>query len=195
MTKKEIRKTATAKINEGKTHQQVFDELRESSRLPGERIAKVIRYIPTSDSKQKYKVPNVVLGTILIITALLKIISSIPIIIDMEYDPYLLVILILLVPSINIILAVGVLQFKSNYYRLVVILTILGILRSVKYLKDIQFNTALLVDFGFIVILIGLGSYLGSKLIVDYKVKSVRYISDDGRQKIRQDILFLDHKQ
>jgi hypothetical protein len=42
MTKKEIRKLATSKIQEGKTRQQVFEEIKEETKQASENISIMI---------------------------------------------------------------------------------------------------------------------------------------------------------
>jgi hypothetical protein len=82
MTNKEIRKLAEEKISQGKTRQQTFDEIKEETKQSSEKVAKIIRFIPTLDSRERYKIANTILGIILLLTVFLKILAGIPIILQ-----------------------------------------------------------------------------------------------------------------
>ncbi len=67
MTKKELRKLAKQSILDGNTQQETFEKLREISKLPGEDLANIIRFVPSLQTRKKYNTLNVVLIVILFI--------------------------------------------------------------------------------------------------------------------------------
>lgn len=190
MNKKEIKKSAISKIKEGKTRQQAFEEIRDETKESAEDIAKIVRFIPTLQARKKFKIANTILGIILILTVLIKMLAGLPIILELGGAQYLP--LLLLLPIINIILTIGVFRYNGSYYRLVIFLTIIGLLNSMKYIIGEEFDPLILIDLGIAGVLIGLSSYLGNKLVSSYDLTKVKHKTDSGKVRIKQVIRFND---
>lgn len=72
MRSNELRKLAEQKIQEGKSHQETFEELKEETKVNPVKIAKIVRYIPTLKNREKYKSAQTLLIVFLGITILFK---------------------------------------------------------------------------------------------------------------------------
>ncbi len=189
MTKKELRKLAEQKIKEGKSRQKAFEELKEESKNKSEEIAKIIRFIPTLENRQKYKVAQTILIVALGITILFKMLAGLPIVIEkgINWLP-----IILLMPIINIALTYGIATYKGQYYRLVGIFTILGLLRSLQDIIGETFDPLILIDLGIAGALIVLGFYLNSKMVSEYQTVKEKYTNQQGQTRLRNKIKFVD---
>ncbi len=172
MTKKELTKSAEQKIKEGKSRQETFEELKEESKNKSEEIAKIVRFIPTLENRQKYKAAQIILIVLLSVTILFKMFAGIPIIIEngIKWWP-----IIFLLPIINIALTYGIVTYKGQYYQFVGIFTILGLLRSFQNISGTTFDTLILVDVGITGGLIGLGFYLNSKMVSEHKTVKEKF--------------------
>lgn len=189
MTKKELRKLAEQKIKEGKSRQVTFEELKEESKNKSEEIAKIVRFIPTLENRQKFKTAQTILLVALGITILFKMLAGLPIVIEkgINWLP-----IIFLMPIINIALTYGVATYKGQYYRLVGIFTILGLLRSLRDIIGTTFEPLILIDLGIAGVLIGLGFYLNSKMVSEYQTVKEKYTNQQGQTRLRNKIKFVD---
>jgi predicted RNase H-like HicB family nuclease len=187
MTKKEARKAAKQSILDGKTKQETFETLKETSKLPTEDLAKIIQSIPSLNARQKYKTLNVVLIVLLSLTVLFKMLSGIPIVIQngIKWFPILFIL-----PIINVLLLWGVATFSAGSHRFVAIFTILGLLRSLGDLIGKPFEPLMLIDLAIAAGLIGLGFYLNSKLCPDFLTVKERYQNNQGQDRMRNVIKF-----
>jgi hypothetical protein len=165
MTKKEVRKAAKQSILDGKTKQETFETLKETSKLPTEDLAKIVQSIPSLQARQKYKMPNMILIGLLTLTVLFKMMAGIPIIIEngIKWFPVLFIL-----PIINILLLIGAATYTQNSHKWVAVFTILGLLRSLSDILGQPFEPLIIIDLTIAAGLIGLGFYLNSKLCPDY---------------------------
>lgn len=189
MTKKEIRKIASTKLNEGKKRQQVLTEMAEETDVPVADIARILRYMPSRRTKKKYKLVNSLLLTILMLTVILKFIVGIPIVIQngIQWLPVLL-----LIPLINIILCYEVATYKGYIYKWVAIYPVLPLLKLLPTLFTNGVDFFKTIDLVIVGLLIFLGLYLNKKFAADYKTKREYYINDLGQRRGRDVIFFND---
>ena len=127
MTKKAIQTQAKQKIKEGKSHQETFNELKLESKLDTKELAGIIRYIPTLKNRQKYRRPQTVLIAILCLTILFKLLPGFSIVVEKGWN---FLPLLLIFPIINIILTYGIINYKGQYYRTIIIFSILSFLKN-----------------------------------------------------------------
>jgi len=189
MTKKEVRKAALQSILDGKTKQETFETLKETSKLPTEDLAKIIQSIPSLQARQKYKTLNMILIGLLSLTVLFKMMAGIPIIIEngIKWFPVLFIL-----PIINILLLIGVATYSQSSHKWVAIFTIFGLLRSLSDILGQPFEPLIIIDLTIAAGLIGLGFYLNSKLCPDYSTVKERYQNNQGQDRLRNVIKFND---
>ena len=187
MTNKEIRKHATERIEEGKSRQEVFEELSETVKMAKDDLAKIIRFIPSLELRKKHKVAHVTLLILLGISVLFKMFAGIPLVIKNGIN-WLPIIFIL--PIINIILLYLIGNYRGENYKFVGIMGILGLTRSLQSLTEIASNPLIIVDFAFILLTIGLGFYLNSVMVPEFKTVKQKYTDENGKTKIRSRIKF-----
>lgn len=187
MKLKEAAKIARKQISEGKTRQETFDTLMASNNLPSVEFATIIQAIPSVQARNKYKTANVILTTLLILTIVFKLITGIFFV--MENGLMTLPVLLLL-PLLNIYLLWGVLNYRPGTHRVVGILAILGILRSLQHVIGQPFDPLLFLDFSIAAGLIGLGFYLHNKLHPVYRTVRESYQNSEGHELVRNAIKF-----
>ncbi|MCG8699236.1 MAG: hypothetical protein MI922_14370 [Bacteroidales bacterium] len=187
MTKKELKKIALAKIQEGKTRQETLDEMQSETQSTRVDIAKILKFIPPLKTREKYQIFNSVLLFVLILTAGFKILAGIPIIIEngIKWLPILFIL-----PMLNLVLAYGVAKFMGEYYRLIAILTILSLLRSLGGIDLTDIYS--LMDLIIAGLLIFLSFFLKAKFATDYESKREYYTNDLGENRGRDIISFND---
>lgn len=186
MTKKEIKDIARKNILDGKTKQETFNILNETSELPIEDLAKIVESIPSLQARKKYRLLNIILILILSITVLLKLLLGLPLLIEngIKFLPVFLIL-----PIINMFLLWGVITFKAGSHKFVAILTILGVLRSLNKLIH-NVDISMLIDITIALSLIGLGFYLNSVFYKGYTIDSEYYEDSDGQNKKKNIITF-----
>jgi len=187
MTKGELSKIALTKIKDGKSRQETLEEMHTETQTSRAELAKILKYLPPLKTRERYKVLNAVLLFLLLLTALFKILTGIPIVLDngIWWLPVLF-----FLPILNIILIYGVAKFKGKYYKPVAILTILGFLRSLKGIDAMDMY--LLIDLLIAGFMVFLGFFLKSKFAGDYETTREYYINDMGENRGRDVISFRD---
>ena len=189
MTKKEVRQLAKQKIKEGKTQQQTFEEIKETSDRPSEEIANIVKQIPTLAARQKNKTLNYVLIGLLALTILSKMLAGIPIALQ---DGIKSLPIIFILPIINILMLWGVSTYSVGAHRVTGFLSLLALLRSLGDILGKPFEPLVLVDLVLIGGMLFLGFYLNNKLTPGYDIVKEKYTDSQGRTKLRNKIKFED---
>jgi len=192
MKKSEIRKIAEDKINSGMSHQEVFNELKETIDEPLNKIANILKTIPKPKKIKEYKIAHLVLFGVLIITILSKMLIGVGFVIEngLKTAP-----LIFILPIINIFLLYGITKYKTQYYQFVGIFSLLSITRIMRTfnldnLDKLDFY-GIIFSFLILVILIGLGFFLYSEMSSKFKIEKETYITKKGIKRKRDKYVFL----
>ncbi len=124
---KEFQTIVNQKLDDGYSKQQVYDELSDSYfDQNGLRIQ--LALIPYPVNKNRVKLLNNILLSMLVLTVLYKLLLAI----DLIHTTSLSMLpLAMIYPVINIALAYGVYKYSSSAYNYVVMLTLMGALRLV----------------------------------------------------------------
>ncbi len=165
--KKEVQKAAEQSILSGKSKQETFETLKETCELSTEDLAKIIQTIPSLDAREKYRSLNTVLLSILILTVFFKIIAGLPI---LTYYGIRWLPILFFLPAINIILLIGVANYKQGSHKWVSIVAIISLLRLMVDVMRKPFEAAMLIDVVIAFALIVLGFYLNSRLYPKYLI-------------------------
>ncbi len=189
MKKREIRKLAEQKIKEGKTRQQTYEEIKKDSKEKSEVIAKIVRFIPTLENREKYKIPHTILIMVCLLTIIFKMLAGIPIVIErgINWLP-----IIFLFPIINIIFTYGLITYKGQYYRLVAIFTIIGLLRSLQYIFGSPFEPLIVLELAIALTLTGLGFFLNKRMVSEHELVKEKHTNNEGQLRLRNKIKFID---
>ena len=185
MTKKEVKKIAEKLILNGKTKQDIFENLKVSSNVHLEELADIIRSIPSIKSRQKYKTLNLLLFVVLFIDILYSIFYKIPIINNPE-DKWDLILYLL--PIYNIILLYKILRFKAGSYNLVGTVAIIGLLSTIGRVHS--YEPVLVIDFVLTTSLVWMAFYLNSKLFPAFSIIKENYQNENGDGRLRKTIQF-----
>lgn len=168
ITKKELLKLVEERLNQGVEKHELCKELTASIRsnnLDSDTIPKTIALFPDSELKEKYKKTNTFLFVLLFLTAILKVLGAIPLIIDLKLVGLLL---LLFLPLLNLWFAFEVKKNRAYIYKIIGIMAIAGIFNSLSHMDEI--GIWVLLD----VILWGmisfLGFRLGKKMFPNYKL-------------------------
>ena len=194
MTKKEVRKVVNQRIFIGKTKQEIFDELKDISKLSTKDLAKIIQKTPSLKAKKKYKTSYIVLKIMLVLTIIFKLKMGIQIIIEDEIKNVFQIILILsIIPIINTLLLIGVSKYRPNSFKLAAIFTFLGLYQYMR--SGIVFEEVgaiifldLFIHLGIIV----LALHLDYKFFPKYLTNKELYHNTQGEEKVRQVIKFVE---
>ena len=189
MTKKEIRKVANQSILNGKTKQEIFEALKETSYRTPEDLAKIIRTVPSLQARKKYKALNITLIVIFSLTILFLALAGISSIISNEIMRLSIVFIWLIV---YIALLIGVTRYKSGSYWWIALCTILGLIRFLGIMLTGSFTPLSLIDLAIHIGVIWIGLYLHSKLFPAYLTVKERYQDSQGQSRIRNVIKFED---
>jgi hypothetical protein len=167
-TKKELNKLAGQLIQSGKTKQEAFEEL-SNQYYESDTIARIIGSIPSQETKQKFKVINNVLFILLIVSAVLKVISVIPLLLDTMTGG---IIVMLIAPLINIFFAVHVKKMRGEIYLALGILATAGILKTLQNVLEV--GPIALIDTTVIVAICILAFYIKSKAFPNFGFSGIK---------------------
>jgi len=189
MTKKEVRKVANQSILNGKTKQEIFEELKETSYRSEIDLAKIIRKITSLQAKKRYKALNITFIVLFSLTILSLMLAGISIIINNEIMRLPIIIIWL---TIYIVLLIGVTRYNPKSYWWIAMCTILGLIRFLGVMLIEPFKPLSLIDLAIHIGVIWLGLYLHSKLFPAYLTVTERYQNSQGQVKLRNVIKFED---
>ena len=189
MTKKETRKIAKRNILDGKSKQDTFDELRLVCKLPQEELGKIVRQISSLETRQKYRVLNIVLIVLLTLTIVFKMLSliSIETASGFSFTPLIMISIL-----INVLMLLGVSSFHHSVYKVTAILGILALPNMLIVITKPHFDTLYLIDLAMIASFIFLGFYLNSKLFPNYWTEKEIYQNEFGENRMRYILKFQD---
>lgn len=188
MTRKELRKAAEQMVQAGMGRQQVFNELRVQSGLPEEKVAQVVRYVPSLESRERYMTAQAMLIGLLVLTIVIKLgIALLQVIqVGLAWTPF-----IFLLPLINIALLYGVVTYRGRAYHFVGLFAFFTLTRIV---FDLNSSTSwfVWVDVAIAAALLGLGYFLNSKMVPGYQEVKEKYVNAEGQERLRNVIQFPD---
>ena len=161
-SKKAYAKVAT-QISQGKTKLEIFDDLKKTFGHD-DSLAKIVGSFPDTSLAIKYRKVNILLFYILLFSALLKVAMSIPLILSLSVFALPL---LLIIPILNLYFAFEVYKKRGYIYRILGILAIAGIFKSIDNIHLINiitiFNVLLMATIS------TLSFYLGKKMFPNYK--------------------------
>ncbi len=188
-SKRAIRKTAEQQVLSGQSRQQVYEELRPSSGLPDEDLANIIRYIPSLEARKRHQAAQTALIGLLVLTVLLKLLAAFGLVL-MNGDKMLP--WVLLMPAVNMVLAIGVAMHRGAAYKAVAVLTIIGLLQSTARIFSSPL-WAILLELVLAAALIGLSLFLLKRMVPDHTTVKERYINANGQERLRNVIRFKEY--
>jgi len=175
-SKKELNKLAIQLIEQGKTKQETFEEL-SSQYYESDTIARIIGSIPTLEIKQKFKTVNNILFLLLIVSAILKVVSVLPLILDTVTGG---IAVMLFVPLINIFFAIQVKKMRGEIYLALGILATAGILKTLQSL--IEVGPIALIDTAIVTAICILAFYIKSKAFPNFGFSGIKKGKDGQYQ-------------
>jgi hypothetical protein len=185
MRKREIRKLARAKAQEGMDRQQIFTELQQEVKARPDELADVVRYVIPLAVRKQHKVAQGMLIGLLAFSVAVKVMLVIGLftadVEEVGRFPWLL-----LLPVLNIWLLYGVVTHRGENYRMVALFSVISL---TQLLRGID-GPLVWVDLLFAVSLLALGWYLDRKLTPAYLEKKEKYLSADGQPRLRKLISF-----
>lgn len=187
MTKKELKKIASKKIDEGKSRQVTFLEMIEELEENKKVIANSLEFLPPNQTKENYKMFNSLLLLALIVTVIFKLFIGVNMVLEngVKYLPILLIL-----PALNTYFAYSVAKFRIEIYKWLGIMMILSIWRS-GFLGN-EVDLYFIFDFVLFGIIIFLSFYLKSKMASGYETKREYFTNENGENRGMDVIYFED---
>ena len=178
MTKLQIRKLARQKAKEGKSRQQIYNEIVKETGEWNERVAKIVRYVPSQNMRDKYRTVNNILAAVMCLMGIAPLIVLVDL--YLQYGrPEILAIGIIL-PGIFIWSAVRIYMFHTNQYTATIGIFVLFILRARDWHLE---QEAFLIGLAVALFQLGLGLYLFFKVASNYKVVETTKLVDGVEKK------------
>ena len=188
MKRSAVSKLINEQIQSGKTRQETFEELKEID-YDKKKLRDLVRYTPTLDSREKYKMVNLTLAAILLIFGIIKVIVGVSMLEGIGAPVILLAILIF--PLIDILFAVAVLRWRGRVYNGIMLLTGLGLMRSFKEFEGMN-TLEIALGVGSAVLVIGVAAYLSLKVVPSAKETKVKITLENGKEKLVTKLVFSD---
>lgn len=190
MTASEQRKLIRTKIEAGATPQQVYDELLGSSIVPNEKLADLVRYTPTKERRQQYRMMNLALLALLVLAIAWKLGVEIPAALNGRA--------VALLPSVVFcigyaITLIGVAKYWRRFQGLAGLMAFFEVMRQATTPVDID-NPYLLAPLLVLVVIAVLGINLQRKLTLTpaYIMLKEPYLNAEGQQRLKQVVRFGD---
>lgn len=168
MTRREIRKAAQAQVEAGLGRQAVYDQLSvQGTGLESEKLARIVRYVPSLAARQHYKVPHSILLVLLWLSAVGKSLFGLSIAMEQGWDRWYLA---LWLPAITIALSVAVAMYRTRAYNTLAVLASIGLLKYITRTDWAHFDPWNTIDLAVAGGIIGLSWYLFFKVASNYEV-------------------------
>lgn len=189
VTKKDIRKLVLHKIEEGKSQQEIFEEIKQEVRNPAREIAQQVRSIATLDKRNNYKTAHAVLVILLAIIVLFKVLTGVFVVIEngIRWTP-----MIIAYPFIYIIILYGVIKYRGFYFKFAAAFLLVGNLKPLLQLFTEGFKPMLVIDLIFAAVVVALCIYLSKKMFPDFKAIKEKYTNSNGQNRLKLKIIFSD---
>jgi len=187
MTKKQIRKLVLLKVKEGKSQQEIFEEIKQQVRKPANEIAQLVRNIATLKNRDKYKVPHAILVLLLSVIVLFKLIAGVLVVLENGWSWWPM---IFIYPFLNILITYGILTYKGAYFRFAIVLMSFGLIGILLRLFTDSFEPIVLIDVVIAASIIGLCLYLNKNMFPDFKTIKEKYNNTEGKTRLRLKITF-----
>jgi hypothetical protein len=162
ISKKETLQLITERIEKGESKNEIYNVL-SSEYYDSELIAKLTAIFPDKELKEQFIGINKVLFYLLIVTAILKVLSVFPLLIE---KPAIGFFVMLIVPILNIWFASEVKKTRGHIYRILGLLAIAGIFNSLGQIQEI--GIWVLFDIILLAIISGISFYIGKKMFPNY---------------------------
>lgn len=187
VTKKDIRKLVLHKIEEGKSQQEIFEEIKQEVRNPAREIAQQVRSIATLDKRNNYKTAHAVLVILLAIIVLFKVLAGVFVVIEngIRWTP-----MIIVYPFIYIIILYGVIKYREGYFKFAAAFLLVGNLKPLLQLFTEGFKPMLVIDLIFAAVVVALCIYLSKKMFPDFKAIKEKYTNSNGQNRLKLKIIF-----
>lgn len=169
-----IYKLAKKAISSGNSREQVFEELQPVTGIPDEQLAKIITEIPTLNDRKKYRFPQAVFISLILLTILSNWLMDDTKVFSIIY----------------VLLLVGALTYSTGFHKAIAILGILGLLLNILTSIILQFHPASLANIMFSLAVVYLGFHLNNALYSSYYTVKQEYTDGNGNLKERDFIMF-----
>lgn len=168
MTTRELRSAAEALAQEGANRQQIYDQLRgPGSGLSDEQVARVVRYVPSLDTRARYRTPHAVLIILLWLSAVGKSLFGLGMALERGWN-YLP--MALLLPALSALLAISIARFRTRAYHTTAVLGALGLFRFIRRIDWSNFDPWDSIDLVVATGICGLSWFLFLKVASNYQV-------------------------
>ncbi|MBK8497545.1 MAG: hypothetical protein IPL52_01700 [Flavobacteriales bacterium] len=168
MTRRQIRKEAERLVKDGLGRQQVFDILKhQGAGMDDEKLARIVRYVPSLAARQRYKVPHAVLLVLLWITAVAKSLYGIGMAMESGRS---VILAAFMLPIVTVILGIGIAMHRTRAYHTVAFLSVIGLVRYISRTDWANFDPFDTIDLVVAATMIGLAWYLFNKVASNYEV-------------------------
>ncbi|MES2690233.1 MAG: hypothetical protein V4658_07505 [Bacteroidota bacterium] len=172
MDKKTVRKFIIDSRDNGKTDQEIYNELSKQY-YDKEAVALLITGTVTADNKNKYKIYNNILIALLGLAILLRILIVFNL--TIETGQLWTLLLVFIVPLFAAYFAYEIARYNAPVYRFCGIMTIVGFMQTIAKSGD---GMNMLINLVFAGLIAGLSFYLDHKLFPGYSPKKLKKDND-----------------
>ena len=185
MNKSEILRLGQSKIDEGKTRQVTFEELKHETSIPVKELVEIVRLLPPHKTKEKYNTLTYILIALLSTIVIIRIGRTV--ILELDWRTMSVIISV-----INMILIFALTRRNVNSLRIVALVSGISLFAGFPGVFKPPIDYSNLILFIVTAITIGLGYFTFKKLAPSYSTKREFYTNDLGQQRGRDVIYFED---
>ncbi|MBX2982607.1 MAG: hypothetical protein KF843_08045 [Flavobacteriales bacterium] len=185
----ELRKLIRSKIETGTSHQQVYDELQGGGNMPDEKLADLIRSVPSLERRSRYRTEHVILLGLLVLAIAWKAGLEIPVaarngLVHVLYHSIWCMAFVLVL--------IGVIKYWRRAHTWAGLLGMMSLFRSTADGVSTDQGFDQLVVMLLLFALAVLGFYLQRKLTPAYITVKEPYVNSEGQDRLRQVVRFGD---
>lgn len=185
MDTKQLRKAAREKINTGASAQEAYEALLGGGNIPDEKLADIVRFIPTLDRRREYRTAHVALMALLVLAAILRLLVG-PV--QQAKGPGWLSMSVFVAACLACV--VGLALYRGKAYIWSVLVVLLITMGRVDGWDASEWITGPL--WIAMLAIVFLGIYLHKKVLANYITIKEPYTNAEGQARLREKVRFGD---
>jgi len=195
MTKKEIAQQIKHKIREGKSQQEVFDEISALSYRNEEELANIVKYYPSIRLRKRNHKGNTILLILLALVVLVETFSVIFASFALGGASFTAILTGLLRPALLFLLMVLCSKYTARAHLYLSFINSFMVFKLFIHLITNRIDTGFLILAVIYVMVMIASIYMHKRLVLGYTRLKERYLNNEGQERMRYVYEFYDQPE
>ena len=190
MTSQEIKRIANRELLKGKSHQQVYEDLKQLIHDREYDLAAIVAELPSLAQRKKFGWLNMLQVGLLGIFIILKTIWAFQF--GFENDDTQVTSIMLGLPLAALAILMGVVTWNRKYYLPVILCVIWALLQMLRPLFVYPFEPIVLLELAHLAAMIGLAFFIRTNIGGNYVRSKLEVVDANGARSYKQAVKWLD---